>query len=238
MKGYRPLVAPPAHLLKERRKFPRHITLLNYQIEGLISDQNDLVVNLSQGGGKIYINKPLKTGEHKKIQFCLPGISYTATSMVKIAWQRKIGLDSPAKYEAGVKFLDISPVKLNTLLERKQLIFSNHFQFKVLLKTFAAAACIVSALAQSASSQTVAPGSILSILLEGLNDRISWVASQNPTDEASFSWEQSPRQHPIGFKFNQSLVSVDDLESAPEPITMASLVLLGATFLIPCRHLE
>ncbi|EGJ34626.1 MULTISPECIES: PilZ domain-containing protein [Moorena] len=226
------------HLLKERRKFPRHITLLNYQIEGLISDQNDLVVNLSQGGGKIYINKPLKTGEHKKIQFCLPGISYTATSMVKIAWQRKIGLDSPAKYEAGVKFLDISPVKLNTLLERKQLIFSNHFQFKVLLKTFAAAACIVSALAQSASSQTVAPGSILSILLEGLNDRISWVASQNPTDEASFSWEQSPRQHPIGFKFNQSLVSVDDLESAPEPITMASLVLLGATFLIPCRHLE
>ncbi|NEO51324.1 MAG: hypothetical protein F6K55_47525 [Moorea sp. SIO4A3] len=101
--------------------------------------------------------------------------------MVKIAWQREIGLDSPAKYEAGLTFLDISPVKLNTLLERKQLIFSNNFQFKVLLKTFAAAACIVSALAQLASSQTVAPGTILSILLEGLNDRISWVASQNIT---------------------------------------------------------
>ncbi|NEQ84396.1 MAG: hypothetical protein F6K26_30760, partial [Moorea sp. SIO2I5] len=155
-----------------------------------------------------------------------------------IAWQREIGLDSPAKYEAGLTFLDISPVKLNTLLERKQLIFSNHFQFKVLLKTFAAAACIVSALAQLASSQTVAPGTILNILLEGLNDRISWVASQNLTDETSLSWQQSPRQHPIGFHFNQSLVSVDDLESAPEPITMASLVLLGATFLIPCRDLD
>ena len=118
------------HLLKERRKSPRYITLLNYQIEGLISHHNDLVVNLSRGGGKIYIHKPLKTGENKKIQFCLPGISDTATSMVKIAWQREMGLDSPAKYEAGLKFLDISPVKLNTLLgTTEKVIFSNNYIF-------------------------------------------------------------------------------------------------------------
>lgn len=93
------------HLLKEPRKFPRHITLLNYQIEGLISVrvawpigqwhfghamENDLVVNLSRGGGKIYINKPLTTGEHKKNQLSLLGISDTATSMVKIACKAKL----------------------------------------------------------------------------------------------------------------------------------------------------
>jgi hypothetical protein len=65
---------------------------------------------------------------------------------------------------------------------------TNNQKLKVLLKTAAATACVVSATTGSASAVTLTPGTTFSTFLECANDGISLVVGQNLTDAAGWQY--------------------------------------------------
>ncbi len=65
---------------------------------------------------------------------------------------------------------------------------TNNQNLKTLLRTAAATACVVSATTQPATAATLKTGTTFSTFLECLNDSISLVVGQNPTDVASWQY--------------------------------------------------
>lgn len=65
---------------------------------------------------------------------------------------------------------------------------SNYQKLQTLLGTFAATACAVSATTLPANAVTLTTGTTLSIFLECLNDGISLVVGENPTDAAGWQY--------------------------------------------------
>lgn len=101
-------------LTEDKRKFTRQPTSLSCQIDAQFSAVQS-TVDISRGGSRIYSDERLPVGSTLQLKFFVPG-NDSLNCEVKVAWLRETTTDSPAKYEVGLQFLEISEASLNTLL--------------------------------------------------------------------------------------------------------------------------
>jgi len=106
----------------EKRGFDRRQISLFCKTRGLFRGRY-WAVDISRGGARIYSDRPLKVGEALQLKFFVPG-SKTVTPTVRVAWIKETADKSPAKYEIGLQFLDISETCLNRLLDYPEKAFS------------------------------------------------------------------------------------------------------------------
>jgi hypothetical protein len=71
-------------------------------------------VDISQGGIRLYSDEPLEPGERLEIELFLPDQS-TITCQVELVWIDTLTANGPAKYDAGMKFIDAPPEVLERL---------------------------------------------------------------------------------------------------------------------------
>ncbi len=74
-----------------------------------------LPIDLSLGGVRIYSDDALRVGELLKLEFFLEEtepVTYTA----QVVWTEALSQDSPARFDVGLKFLDLEPAALKLLV--------------------------------------------------------------------------------------------------------------------------
>jgi hypothetical protein len=72
-------------------------------------------IDLSLGGVRIFSDDQLKVAELLKLEFFLDGaapVTYTA----EVVWIEPLGEDAPARFDVGLKFLDLEPAALKLLV--------------------------------------------------------------------------------------------------------------------------
>ena len=72
-------------------------------------------VDVSLGGVRIFSDEALRVGELLKMEFFLPDVppvTYTA----EVVWVEALGPGSPARYDVGLKFIQLEPGALEPLL--------------------------------------------------------------------------------------------------------------------------
>jgi hypothetical protein len=73
-------------------------------------------VDISLGGVRIYSDEALRVGELFKLEFFLPDVppvTYTA----EVVWTESLPDGSPARYDVGLKFIQLEPDALRLLLQ-------------------------------------------------------------------------------------------------------------------------
>jgi c-di-GMP-binding flagellar brake protein YcgR len=100
---------------QNRRKYPRYDAPICYRPASLFSARKPLV-NISLGGIRIYSDDEFKIGKRLEIELILADDS-VLTCTAKVVWQRPADEDTPAKYDTGLQFLDISGEHLERLSE-------------------------------------------------------------------------------------------------------------------------
>ncbi len=71
-------------------------------------------VDISLGGVRVYSDEPYKVGQLVKMEFFVEGgppLTYTA----EVVWVEKQPRDAPARFDVGLKFVDLSPEALEFL---------------------------------------------------------------------------------------------------------------------------
>jgi hypothetical protein len=71
-------------------------------------------VDLSLGGVRVYSDDKYRIGDLVKMEFFTedsPGVTYTA----QVVWIDPLPKDAPAKFDVGLKFVDLSPQALGFL---------------------------------------------------------------------------------------------------------------------------
>ena len=99
----------------ERRQY-RRIQAPVYCRPGGVSllARNRQPVDLSLGGVRVYSDDKYRVGELVKMEFFVSGappVTYTA----QVVWIDPMPKDSPAKFDVGLKFVDLSPEALTFL---------------------------------------------------------------------------------------------------------------------------
>jgi PilZ domain len=72
-------------------------------------------VDVSLGGVRVYSDELYKKGSLVKMEFFVEGgppVTYTA----EVVWVDTLGKDGPAKYDVGLKFVDLRPDALQFLV--------------------------------------------------------------------------------------------------------------------------
>jgi hypothetical protein len=72
-------------------------------------------VDVSLGGVRVYSDEPYKVGALVKMEFFVPDgppLTYTA----EVAWTEALPKKSPAKFDVGLKFVDLRPEALEFLV--------------------------------------------------------------------------------------------------------------------------
>jgi hypothetical protein len=73
-------------------------------------------VDISLGGVRIFSDEAMKVGELLKMEFFLPDVppvTYTA----EVVWIEPLPADAPARYDVGLKFIQLEPDALRFLLQ-------------------------------------------------------------------------------------------------------------------------
>jgi hypothetical protein len=73
-------------------------------------------VDVSLGGIRIYSDEALRVGELLKMEFFVPDappVTYTA----EVVWTDVLGEGAPARFDVGLKFIQLEPAALKLLLE-------------------------------------------------------------------------------------------------------------------------
>jgi hypothetical protein len=73
-------------------------------------------VDVSLGGVRIFSDDPMPVGELLKMEFFLPDVppvTYTA----EVVWIEPLGADAPARFDVGLKFIQLEPDALQLLMK-------------------------------------------------------------------------------------------------------------------------
>ena len=71
-------------------------------------------IDISLGGVRIYSDDESKVGELLKLEFFLPDEQPT-TYTAEVVWVEPLGKDAPARFDVGLKFVDLSPDAIRLL---------------------------------------------------------------------------------------------------------------------------
>jgi hypothetical protein len=72
-------------------------------------------IDVSLGGVRIFSDDPMKVGELLKLELFAKGappVTYTA----EVVWIERLGADAPARFDVGLKFLQLEPEALKLLV--------------------------------------------------------------------------------------------------------------------------
>jgi hypothetical protein len=73
-------------------------------------------VDISLGGVRIYSDEALRIGELFKLEFFLPDVA-PVTYTAEVVWIESLPDGSPARYDVGLKFIQLEPDALRLLLQ-------------------------------------------------------------------------------------------------------------------------
>jgi hypothetical protein len=106
----------PAVSLPERRKFRRIQAPVYCRPAGVsILARHHEAVDVSLGGVRVYSDESYKLGSLVKMEFFVqdgPPHTYTA----EVVWIESLPKQDPAKYDVGLKFVDLRPDALQFLM--------------------------------------------------------------------------------------------------------------------------
>jgi hypothetical protein len=102
-------------LLFKKRQYPRLKAPIYYR-SGFDLSSRKPVVNISLGGLRIHSDEKLKVGKRVEFELMLPDDTIL-TCIVRIVWRRPLPVGSDAKYDIGLRFIDVSDDKLQQLSE-------------------------------------------------------------------------------------------------------------------------
>ncbi len=103
----------------ERRKFPRLNAPLFFRPRGLSLFQERPPRDVDLGGARIYSDDPVKIGARLEVELFLPD-EPTVTAGVEVVWVDELPADAPARYDVGLKFLELKledRARLSAVLE-------------------------------------------------------------------------------------------------------------------------
>jgi hypothetical protein len=102
-------------LLFKKRQYPR-LKAPVYCRSGSALSSHKPVINISLGGFRIHSDEKLKIGKRLELELMLPDDTLL-TCMLRVVWQRRLPVGSDAKYDVGLRFIDVSDDKLHQLSE-------------------------------------------------------------------------------------------------------------------------
>jgi hypothetical protein len=102
-------------VLPERRRYRRIQAPVYCRPAGVsFLARHHEAVDVSLGGVRVYSDEPYKLGSLVKMEFFVEGgppFTYTA----EVVWIDALGKEDPAKYDVGLKFVDLRPDALQFL---------------------------------------------------------------------------------------------------------------------------
>jgi len=97
----------------DRRRYPRFRVPIYCQPAHLSRNQ---VVDIGLGGTRIHSDQPLTTGQCLDIELVLPDETRLACA-ARVAWLTSLPNGVPARYDAGLQFLEVPPGVLQSLAD-------------------------------------------------------------------------------------------------------------------------
>lgn len=73
-------------------------------------------VDVSLGGVRIYSDEVMRVGDFLKMEFFLPDVE-PVTYTAEVVWIDALGPGAPAKFDVGLKFVQLEPGALQLLLK-------------------------------------------------------------------------------------------------------------------------
>ena len=102
---------------KDRRKYRRIRVPLYCRPAGVgFLARHREPVDVSLGGVRIYSDEPMRVGQLLKMEFFLPDtepVTYTG----EVVWVDELEEGNPAKYDVGLKFVQLGPEALKLLVK-------------------------------------------------------------------------------------------------------------------------
>ncbi len=106
---------------KERRRFPRLKAPVFCRPAGILRFHNQgSAVDVSLGGARVFSDEPSKQGAHFELELLLPD-GNTIVCKAVVAWIEELPAGSPAVYDLGLQFTDVSDedkAKLASVLDQ------------------------------------------------------------------------------------------------------------------------
>jgi hypothetical protein len=101
----------------DRRKYRRLKAQLYCRPAGMsfLARQRE-PVDVSLGGVRIYSDEQLRVGELLKMEFFLPDVD-PVTYTAEVVWIDPLPADGPARYDVGLKFIQLEPGALKLLMQ-------------------------------------------------------------------------------------------------------------------------
>jgi hypothetical protein len=110
------LLAPPEDP-KERRKYRRIQVALYCRHAGMRTlERHREPVDVSLGGVRIFSDEPMVVGALLKMEFFLQDVE-PVTYTAEVVWIDPLPAGSPAKFDVGLKFIQLDPGALQLLLK-------------------------------------------------------------------------------------------------------------------------
>ena len=93
----------------ERRKFKRlHAPVLCRPLGAALVKPQEEVADISLGGVRVYTDDRHQMGEHLELELFMPS-GDTLTLDTVVAWIEELEVTGPARFELGLRFVDVSP---------------------------------------------------------------------------------------------------------------------------------
>lgn len=73
-------------------------------------------VDVSLGGVRIYSDEVMRVGDFLKMEFFLPDVD-PVTYTAEVVWIDALPADAPARFDVGLKFIQLDPGTLQLLLK-------------------------------------------------------------------------------------------------------------------------
>ena len=103
----------------DRRRYKRLQAPVYCRPVGLKLFERKPTVDISMGGARIFSDEEMKKGTRLEVELFLPD-GASVTCRVEVVWVETLPAGSPAKFDVGLKFTDISATdkeRLSTILE-------------------------------------------------------------------------------------------------------------------------
>ncbi len=96
----------------DRRKYRRVHAPIFIQPVGPL--QRHTLRDVSLGGLRAYSDEAHEAGERLQLELLLPDKS-SITVLVEVAWVNELPKDAPARFDVGLRYIDIEPEELERL---------------------------------------------------------------------------------------------------------------------------
>jgi hypothetical protein len=106
----------------ERRRFPRLQAPVFCRPAGLRFHNSGSTVDIGLGGARVFADEPARPGTHFELELILPD-GGTIVCQAVVAWIESLPPGSPALYDLGLQFTDVSAsdqLRLATVLDPKE----------------------------------------------------------------------------------------------------------------------